>query len=354
MLHLNETINTLLNQLVDAGQLANLQGGYIDSRLKPLQSGESLHDPGEWKKIKANAGINIKEGIFPIQYKEPSTVLYQLLGLLIQTAKDLSSSTEVMTGAAGTENAKTGAVAALIQEGMKVFTSIQKRVYRSLTSEFRKVFRLNKIYLDPSVYIEVLDDDLSVKQQDFDEKNVNIIPVADPNLASDAQRAAKTQLLLAAQALPGIDPIKITKRILLNSNIDHPEELLISDEEIQKQKQAPNPDAVKIQADIEAKAQELNIKGRELSLEEKKFALEALKTQSEIILNRANALKAVAQADQAQATTQLNTYDLQLRAIQTQLDHLLNLSDLNLQDMQYRDAQNEQTPPGPMAGTSPE
>jgi len=325
MLHLNETVNTILNQLIDAGKLANMQGGYMDSRLTVLGSADSLHEPGQWKKIKS-LNMALKDGMLPVNYKEPSSVLYQLLGLLIAASKDLSSSTEVMSGNSGTDNAKSGAVMALIEQGMKVFTSIQRRVYRSLSNEYRKLFMLNSLYLEESSYVEVLDDQLAVARKDFDFSKINIMPVADPNLSSDAQRAAKNQFLMGLIGQPGINVEEIYKRIFEFANIPNPEALLIPKEE----QQQPNPEVIKVQADIEARAQELNIKGRELALEEKRFALETYRTECELAKIKADAIKSLAQAEAAEAGTQMQDYMNQLDILKTQLDAIHTQQDKNL------------------------
>lgn len=338
MLHMNETINTILNQLTDAGSLANMQTGLISSEAKILDSGTNELTPGQFLRVKTDKPL--KEAFEMVQYKEPSNVLYQLLSLLIDTTRDLSSSTEVMNGSSSPENVKSGAYMGMVEQGMKVHVAVLKRIYRSLGQEFKKIFHLNKLYLDPQVYINVLDDELAVQQKDFDEKSVDVMPVADPNLSSDVTRMAQAQFIGSLMQAPGVNPVEIVKYLVESSKIPNAKRFLLSDQEMQAQKQAPNPDTIKIQAEIEKNAQELNIKGRQLDLDEKRFQLEALKTQSEIILNRANAFKAVAQADQAQATTQLDTYDLQLRAIQTQLDHLLNVGDITVNHQQHMDEMN--------------
>jgi hypothetical protein len=87
MAHLNESINTILNQLIDAGSLANMQSGFIDSRLK-IEGGSTEMAGGEWRRAKGISGEAIKNGFFPLNYKEPSSVLLQLLELLIAAGKE--------------------------------------------------------------------------------------------------------------------------------------------------------------------------------------------------------------------------------------------------------------------------
>jgi chaperonin GroES len=323
MLHLNETINTMLNQITDAGQLANLKAGYIDAGAKIVETGNSLHDPGELKKVKTANGRTLKDSVHLIQFGEPSSVLFQTLGLLIETSRDLSSTTDVMTGSSSTENAKTGAVLALQDEGRKVITGINKRVYRSQTSEFRKIFRLNHLYLDPQVYVEVLDDDFAVSNEDFDDSTVNVIPVADPNLSSEVNRMAKAQFLANTIAFPGVKPEQITRRIYEATNIENPEQLLLSDEELAQAQQTPNPEVIKLQAEIENDAQKLNIEGRRLDLEERRFKLEAYKLECEIVKMKSETIKNLAQAEAAEAGIQMNEYQNQLNILQSHISNMM-------------------------------
>lgn len=338
MLHLNETINTVLNQLIDAGQLANLKGGYKDARLKNMGSGDSLHVPGEFKTLKATAGATIKDGIVPIQYGEPSSVLFKLLGLLIETGKDLSSSSEVMTGSSSADNAKTGAVQALQQEGLKVFTGIQRRVHRSLTSEFKKLYVLNSIYADPKKYFTVLNQHKFVMKDDFDLKHVHVLPVADPNLSSDVQRAQKNQMLIAAQQLPGTNKNEITKLILQNSNLGVPVEQLLDTNP------PPNPEMIKIQAEIQSWAEDKKLKGHELDIRMFEAKTEYFKVEAQILELKAKAMLEMAQAQAQQDNGKFKEYEIQLSILSEHLDAMRDAAKF-MQDGQMHNnemAQNQQ------------
>jgi chaperonin GroES len=336
MMHLNASINSILNMITDAGQLANLQAGYIDSRAKVIESGSSLHDPGELKKVKTMNGLALKDAVHIVDFKEPSSVLYQTLGLLISTARDLSSSNEVMTGSSGTENTKTGAVLALQEEGRKVITGINKGVYRSQSSEFNKIFRLNQLYLDPQVYVEVLDDDLAVSNKDFDSTTVNVIPVADPNLASESTRMVQAQFLANTMQFPGVKPEKITRRIYNSANIENAEELLLSDEEMEEAKKQPNPDIIKLQSEIEHKAQQLNIEGRRLDMEEKRLQLDMIQAQADVIKTQTESMLNIAKAEAAEAGSQLQSYNAQLNTLSRHLDVMMGDRQLS-QAQQHHD-----------------
>ena len=84
---LNESVNSILNQLIDSGTLANTQGGFIDDRLR-WKGGDYNIKNGEWKHVTAPLGTAISQSIVPIPAKEPSSVLYQLLGMLVQAARN--------------------------------------------------------------------------------------------------------------------------------------------------------------------------------------------------------------------------------------------------------------------------
>ncbi len=314
LLHLNETINTILNQLVDSGQLANLRGGYKDSRLKEISAGQSNHNPGEFKNVKLNGVGTLKDGILPIDYKEPSTVLYQLLGLLIQAANEVASTNDFTSGNTSPENAKTGATQIMQNEAVKIHNSINKRIYRSLGNEFYKIFKLDGKYLDPEQASKVLDEDITL--QDFDDESVDVIPVADPNLASSTKLASEIQMLQALIGMPGVDPLKVTQKILSKLPIDHPEELLVDP----NQQQPPNPEVIKIQADIQNMSEQNKLKAHELDLEQQRIQAEIYKIQCECLKLKADAMKSVAEAEAQEAGQQFEVYKQELDLLSQRLN----------------------------------
>jgi len=333
MFGLNNAVNTLLNELIDSGNLANLQGGFIDERFKPVQTGNALVRPGEFIKLKAEGiGMKLSDGVMPFTYKEPSDVLFKLMGTLIESGEKLSASSDIMTGGSSPENSKTGATQALLQEGQKVHTAILKRIYRGLTDVFSKVFHFDGQYIDPHVYQEISDGELNVSQSDFDDTKIRILPVADPNLGSEAQKAAKLQLLAGLMQLDGVNKQAIVKRIVMSQDIENPEELLAPD-----QKPQPDPAMLKVQAEMEHNLATSHLKMQELQNDSKKTQIDGLVAQSTIILNRAKALQAVAMADQAKSQAQTDQYDIQLKAVQAQLDHVMGIAELDQTDRHHQD-----------------
>lgn len=241
---LNDSANTIINQLVDAGSLSNLQTGFIGKGLR-IKMGEARFQPGEWKVVNAT-GDDIKKQIFALPVRDPSQVLFNLLDLLLKSGKELASVAEIMTGKMPGQNTPATTTMATIEQGMKVFTAVYKRVYRSLTKEFRKIYTLNRKYLNPEEYIAVLD--IQVGQEDYKGPEDDIIPGADPTATSSQEKQGKVQALMQILNLGTLDPMAVTKLYLEAHEIAQPDQYI-------KQPSPPPPDpkmeAIKLKAQVE-------------------------------------------------------------------------------------------------------
>jgi chaperonin GroES len=207
---LNESVNTLINQLIDSGTINNLNGGFLGKGLK-LKMGESQWKPGEWKSVTSTAE-DLRKQIVPLPSKEPSKVLFELLTSLINGAKELASVAEIMVGKMPGQNTPATTTMATIEQGMKVFTAVYKRVYRSLRSEFKKIFDLNGTYLDSSRYQAVVD--VPIDGGDFDNESYDVCPGADPNTATASEKLMKAQGLMELLPTGVLDPVAVVSRVL--------------------------------------------------------------------------------------------------------------------------------------------
>lgn len=203
---LNNSANTIINQLVDAGSLSNLQAGFIGKGLR-IKMGETRFQPGEWKAVNA-VGDDLKKQIFPLPVREPSQVLFNLLDLLLKSGKELASVAEIFVGKMPGQNTPATTTMASIEQGMKVFTAVYKRVYRSLTSEFRKIYKLNQQYMNPEEYISILDN--PIPQEDYKGPEDDIIPGADPSAVSSQEKQQKVQAVMQLLNLGTINPMAAT------------------------------------------------------------------------------------------------------------------------------------------------
>jgi chaperonin GroES len=210
----NEAINTLFNQLLDAGTLSNMQSGFLGRGVR-MRAGDTRFKPGEWKPLEGTAGVDLKNQIVPLPVRDPSPVLLQLLNLLIQTGKDTASINELMQGQAETQNSPGVTVMALLEQGLKVNSAIQRRLYRSLKKEFEKIYYNNKRYLTGEESIVDGGKFVSVASDLYRLKGIQIYPVADPVLSSDAQRIARAQALMEYRSEAGVNTAEVVREYFL-------------------------------------------------------------------------------------------------------------------------------------------
>jgi hypothetical protein len=195
---LSRTATQALRQLIDAGTLSNLPAGFKTRGLR-IADNDSPLQPGEFRDVDAPSGA-IREGLMPLPYKEPSTTLFNLLGFVVQAGQRFAQVADMQVGDAN-QGAPVGTTIALLERGSRIMSSIHKRMYYSMQKEFKLLANIIQSYLPPEYPYAVVGGDRQIKQTDFDER-VDIIPVADPNIFSMAQRIqlAQTQLQLATSA----------------------------------------------------------------------------------------------------------------------------------------------------------
>jgi hypothetical protein len=187
-----------LRQLNDAGTLANLPAGFKAKGARIADDSDPIQ-PGEWRDIDAG-GAELSASLLPLPYKEPSQVLFALMGFLVDSGKRLSSTADMQVGD-GNQYAQVGTTLALLERGSMVMSSIHKRLHYAQTLEFRLLFEGFGQYMPDEYPYEVPGASRKIKKADFDTM-VSVQPVADPNIFSSAQRIqiAQMQLQLAQSA----------------------------------------------------------------------------------------------------------------------------------------------------------
>ncbi len=247
---INETINTLQNQLIDAGTLANNQSGFVTRGIKLPSGGVIRMKRGEFQVLDTIPNQTIRDQFFQPDFKDPSNVLFQLLGLMVQSGKELSAIHSMMQGDQQAQNSPATTVMALLDRGMTLYSSIQRRLFKSLKKEFDKLFRLNKIYLDQKVYFNIEDNQLAIAKEDFEIAKYDVKPVADPTIASTTQRLLRAQTLVQMLAQPGIgqelNPTQIAVNMLQELEVKNVEKYINT-------QKAPDPAMIQAQADIQTK-----------------------------------------------------------------------------------------------------
>jgi chaperonin GroES len=262
---INDSVNTLINQLVDAGSLSNLQSGFIGKGLR-IKMGENRFQPGEWKAVNATAD-DLKKQIFPLPVKEPSATLFQLMGSLITSGKELASVAEIFTGKSPGQNTPATTTMATIEQGMKVFTAVYKRTYRSLAQEFKKLYRLNEVYLNPQTYVEVMD--TTVDPGDFKAEGYDICPGADPSAISQTERLLKAQGLVEMLPMGVLDPLKVVQRVLEAQEQPNWQELIHQEtQQTGQPSQQPDPKVLQIQQQAEADQQRFGLEQQKAAFDQ--------------------------------------------------------------------------------------
>ena len=181
---LSRTATQSLRQLLDAGTLSNLPAGFKSRGIR-IRDDDQPFQPGEFRDVDAPGG-NIKDQFQILPFKEPSATLYQLMGFVVNAGQKFAAITNMDTGN-DMQNRAVGTTVSLLERGSRVMSAIHKRCYYSMRREFRLLSKVFGTYLPPIYPYSVYGADQAVKQTDFDDR-VDVIPVADPNIMSMAQR----------------------------------------------------------------------------------------------------------------------------------------------------------------------
>ncbi len=193
---LTKSATSILRQLVDAGTLANLPAG-LKARGLRIKGDDSPLMPGEFRDVDIPGGA-IRDNIYPLPYKEPSSVLYQLLGNIVEEGRRIGSVADVDISSANA-NAPVGTTLALLERSMKVMSGVQARLHAALRKELRILAKVVHDFMPEAYDYEIEGSHNRVK--DFDGR-VDVFPVSDPNASTMSQRVIQYQaaLQLAQQA----------------------------------------------------------------------------------------------------------------------------------------------------------
>ena len=223
--NLTMTATAAMRGLVDAGQFANLPGGFKAKGLRIVGDNDPIA-PGEWKEVEA-VGNDLSKMIIPLPYKEPSQTLFQMLGFVSNAAQKFADSTEQVISD-GASYGPVGTTMALLEASSKFFAAIHKRLHKAQRDEFKILGRINYEYLPEESMCELPEHSLKIYKTDFDGR-VDIIPVSDPNIPSNAHRMMMSQmaLQLAQQSPPGMfDMEELNRSILQTANVPNLDKIM--------------------------------------------------------------------------------------------------------------------------------
>jgi len=202
---LSRTATAALRQLLDAGTLSNLPAGFKSRGIR-VRDDDQAFQPGEFRDVDAPGG-NIKDQFMMLPFKEPSATLMQLLGFVVQAGQKFAGVMDMQTGE-DKQNRAVGTTLALLERGSRVMSAIHKRCYYAMRIEFRLLAGVFGTYLPPTYPYAVPGGDRMIKMLDFSPE-VDVIPVADPNIFSLSQRITlASQQLQIAQSNPQLHNLR--------------------------------------------------------------------------------------------------------------------------------------------------
>ena len=268
---INETINTSINQLLDQGTMYTTNGGFLGKGVR-IKAGEYKFAPNEWKVINATTD-DLKKSIYQLPVREPSQVLFQMLGSLIEGGEKVASIAEIFVGKMPGQNTPATTTMETVKQGMAVFTAIYKRVYRSLDAEFKKLFELNRLYLDDKI-----DYPVELTRDDYRQVKLTVMPTADPDVATDAEKLIKAKAQMEFIPLGTVDPKVVTRRVLEAMRIEGIDELM-------NYQPPPNPDMQKMEMEMKLKQADGARKDKESQGKQMLVALQAQIKQFEAQLH---------------------------------------------------------------------
>ena len=223
--NLTMSATAAMRALIDAGQFANLPGGFKAKGVRIVGNNEPIA-PGEFKEVEAT-GIDLNKAIISLPYKEPSSTLFNMLQFVTAAGQKFADSTEQIVSDAASYG-PVGTTMALLEASSKFFTAIHKRLHKSQRDEFKILASINKDYLPQEYPYEVPLAERNIYQKDFDGK-IDVIPVSDPNIPSNAHRMmlANMALQMAQQSPPGMFNTEALNRTILSAaNMPNLDEIL--------------------------------------------------------------------------------------------------------------------------------
>ena len=282
---LNQSIDTIINQLIDAGTMSITAGGFLSRGIK-IRGGNTNFAPLEWKHVDST-GDDLRKGIVPLPVREPSQVMFTLMGMLINYGERIGGSVDILVGENPGQNTAAETTRTMAEQGQKIFSGIFKRTYRSLAQEFKKLYRLNQLYMDDDAFQSDLGD-FNIFADDYNGPASDIKPAADPNIVSDSQRIQQAQAILAI-AGPDMNMYNVKKRYLEAIKVTNIEQILPDPK---------GPNAIPPRPDPKVQIEQMKLQGKQMDLE-MTTKVATLKLMNEHELNQAKIAKMEAEAIRA-------------------------------------------------------
>jgi len=314
---LNESVNSIINQLIDCGTMQVTKGGFLSRGVK-IRGGTYTFGPFEWKRVDSS-GDDLRKGIVPLEVGEPSQVLFSLLSLLINYVNRVAGTTDPMVGESPGQNTTSGNMQTMVEQGSKIYSAVFKRVWRSMKQEFKKDYILNAIYMPLRAIYGVKG---VAMREDFLGNPDEVCPAADPNLTSEQQVIQQAMMLKAnAASTPGYDPGAVERRLLRALKVDNIDEIY------------PGIEKTGAPKDVKLQIAEMNVQVKMAALQQKEqqFTMNLMEEQR---VNNAEIMRLQAEIIQAQQTLEGDVQDRQIGMLNAMLGSLKTRNDVLIKQIE--------------------
>ena len=342
---LNESVNSLSNQLIDAGTLQTAAGGFL-ARGAKLRSGNTNVSPFGWTRVEVS-GDDLRKSMVEYPVREPSNVLYQLLVLLVNYTQKISGTTDPMVGENPGQNQPAETTRTVVEMGQKIYSAIFKRIWRSSKEEFRKLYILNTVHMPETIPFGA--DGQQALREDYLGDPSRVAPVADPNVTSDTAKLQQAMTLKNfAQTTPGYDWEQVERRVLRALKVDGIDEVYVGPKS-PKATPIPNPKAAVEQMKLQGKQMELQLRQQEFTITMKE---NVRMNNAKILELEAKAAQEMEQAGGVKEGHRIAAFEAAIGALKVNNEHIRGQIDLMLKSMEQKDEDANARGMGPVAGNA--
>lgn len=308
---LNESVNSIINQLIDNGTMQVTKGGFLGKGAK-IRGGVQTFAPFQWNRVDSS-GDDLRKNIVPLEVGEPSAVLFNLLSLLINYVNRIAGTTDPMVGENPGQNTPAENMRTMVEQGAKIYSAVFKRIWRCMKQEFKKNYVLNAIYMTGKTSFGK---NQFVFREDYLGNPDAIAPAADPNLTSEQMALNQAMTLKQfAATTPGYNAEAVERRVLKLMKVDAIDQIY--------------PGASKTGTPKDTKLQiaemQVQVKMAALQAEQARFAAQLMEEQR---INNAEIAKIYADIQNARETLAGDAQDRQIGALNAMLGMMKTKNDV--------------------------
>lgn len=325
---LNHAANSLINQLVDAGTMEILGGGFLGRGVK-IKRGTSTFAPYEWKQVDS-PGASLKDNIVPLPTRSPSNVLLELLQFLVSYGERVSSANDIAMGELPGQNVKAQTAELANNNGQKIFQAIFKRWWRASKQEFVYLYKLTSIHIQSMEAAKVMatGEWFDITPEDYKMPSDGIWPTADPNVSSpEAKQKRAAMVLDVATKIAGQDVREATMRFYKAHDIPEAEKLFPDPKGPNAIPQQPNEKLIAAQAKMLLAQEQANTIRQQRAIAMQKLLSELQESQARVIELMARAAKERAEAKGVPIGHSIALMDAQIAQEKNHMDKINSLID---------------------------